>query len=144
MNCSKGVARSEKLYERRKRIKRVYWKNWGRASTLTSVSKIEKIIADWMEQGLGFRWTTMMLNHYRREMWHDIVDRNAVIYTFHRMAPTTIMIKKRIQGSFMHDAWQTTRYRQTKQINIMLGRISIENLHLEFTDNPIIPKPILN
>ena len=81
-------------------------RKWGKSSLLTSGSKEEHIIADWMEQGLGFRWTTMMVNHYRREVGLTIVGRNAVMYAFHRMKPTVTRIKKRSQGNVNHAAWQ--------------------------------------
>lgn len=111
-----------------------------------------KLTHQWFEIGThnctldGARIWCQMHDHdgRMREMVDDIVGRNAVMSALYCIQPTITRIKKRSQGNDIHDAWQTARYRQTKQINIMLGRISLGNLHLEFTNNPIIPNPIPN
>ena len=52
-----------------------------------------------MEQGLGFRMTTMMVNQHRMEENLDTVGRNCVMNTFYRMKPVVTKLKKMPQGN---------------------------------------------
>lgn len=106
-------------------------RNWSRNITISSHPKEEHIIADWMEQDLCFRRTTMVVDHYRREE-----GKNVVMFAFHRMMPTITRIKNQSQRNINYKAWKLTSYRQTLQINIMLGQITLEDLQSHFSNFP--------
>ena len=51
----------------------------GRKTMIDKGTYEEAIIADWMEQGLGFRMTTLMVNQHRHEEGLIPVGRSCVI-----------------------------------------------------------------
>ena len=92
----------------------------------------EGLIADWMEAGLGFRHTTTMVNQHRREEGLRIVGRSCVMSTFDRMNPILTNIAKCCQGNSNNEGWRTARYNQTKQMMVMTGHITKEELEKEY------------
>ena len=88
----------------------------------------EAMIANNMERNMGFRYTTDLVNEYCTEhnLFHVLVS--AVVHKFRTMNPTITKIQKQNQGNKEHKAWIDTRHNQTKQLGIMLGRITKEDL----------------
>ena len=117
-----------KCIQTKKEYKGFANRQWGRHSIIIPGSKEDDIIANWMEQGLVFRWTTMMVNHHRCEEGKTIVGRNAVMFHFRNMNPVITKVQKRSQGNENHERWQLARFNQTKQMNIMLGYIIMRTL----------------
>ena len=112
------------------RSKRKY--NKGRTILILPGSVEEGLIADWMEAGLGFRHTTTMVNQHRREEGLRIVGRSCVMSTFDRMNPILTNIAKCCQGNSNNEGWRTARYNQTKQMMVMTGHITKEELEKEY------------
>ena len=71
----------------------------------------EGIIADWMEDGLGFTFTTRMVNQQRKEEGLYPVGRSAVMNHFDRMQPIITKIQKSCQGNSDNEHWMTARYK---------------------------------
>ena len=59
----------------------------------------ESTIADWMEGGLRFRYTTNMVIEYRKDVGMEIVGRNAVMNHFDRMSTILNKIVKSPQDN---------------------------------------------
>ena len=97
--------------------------NKGRPSVIEQGSHEEQLIADWMEENMGFRTTTILINHYRVEEGKIPVSRSAVMNAFDRMDPKINTIMKVCQGDTNNEAWALARKRQTKQLLIMQGVI---------------------
>ena len=53
---------------------------------------------------------------------------------FDRMAPQVSVISKIPQGNINHDAWRVALWNQMKQMLVMLGEISTEQLKSEYPD----------
>ena len=79
----------------------------------------------------------MMVNHSRRQEGKTIVGRNAVMFVFHRMRPTITRIKNPSQGNVYHAHWNVARWAQTKQINVMIGKITLGDLQTEYINSTI-------
>ena len=90
-----------------------------------------------MEQNLGFRNPTIMVNTHRAEEGKSVVCRSCVMNTFHQMGPVITKIKKRNQGNIYQEKWQLARYNQTKQFMIMLGWLTHDDLKKEYLNAPI-------
>ena len=88
----------------------------------------ECIIADWMEQGLGFRMTTLMVNQHRLEEDLLPVGRNCVMNAFYRMKPLVTKLKKMPQGNINNEEWMLARKNQCRQMMVMLGLIGKKDL----------------
>ena len=97
-------------------------------------SSDEGTVADWMEANIEFRMTTIMVNQHRVEEGRFPVGRNAVMNAFDRMNPILSKIQKRCQGDTNNEAWATAKHRQCKQLLIMRGDISKEELLTEYPD----------
>ena len=52
-----------------------------------------------MEAGLGFRYTTKMVNQHQKDEGKQIVGRSAVMNHFDRMGPLVTTITKCCQGN---------------------------------------------
>ena len=87
-----------------------------------------------MEMNLGFRNTTVIVNTYRVEEGRQPVGRNAIMNAFGRMTPQVSVIAKIPQSNVNHDGWQRARKNQTKQLLVMLGGISVDELKYEYPD----------
>ena len=76
-------------------------------------SKDECLLADWLEDNLGFRRVTELLNEYRVDEARLPVERSAVMNAFNRMSPKIDRIQKTVQGG-TSATWITTRFNQVK------------------------------
>ena len=111
----------------------------GRIPMISEGDVDETIIADWMEQGLGFRHTLAMVNQSRIERGLIHVGISALIYAFRRMKPVISKIRKKGQANVNNLAWAKARKNQCKQYLIMLGRITKETLLKEECTYPLPP-----
>ena len=71
-----------------------YRKNKDCPTLIKPVSIKELMISDWMEQGIGFRNTTMMANKDRLDQEKIHVGRSNVCDVLFRMNPIITKIKK--------------------------------------------------
>ena len=55
----------------------------------------EEMIANWTEEGLGFRLTTMFLNEHLKEEGHEEIGVKSVYNAFNRLNPLITKIKKK-------------------------------------------------
>ena len=99
----------------------------GRKVSILPGSQEETLIANWMEQHCGFRMTTLLVNEHRRECGKDRVSRFAVMSAFHRLQPKIELIEK-IQSGGNNEAWIDASYNITKQMKIMLGELTIDEI----------------
>ena len=95
----------------------------GRHILIQSGSAEEELIARWMESHLGFRMTTMLVNEHRREEGKERVGVSAVMNAFYRLQPKVTIIEK-VQSGGLNKAWMDASYNIAKQMQIMMGRIS--------------------
>ena len=107
--------------------------NRGRPSVIEEGSNDECLIADWMEDNMGFRRTTQFLNEHRTEEGRMPVDRSAVMAAFDRMEPKLDRVQKEVQGG-ASEAWANARRNQMKQLLIMRGVITKDELQQEYKD----------
>ena len=95
----------------------------GRHILIESGSAEEELIARWMESHLGFRMTTMLVNEHRREEGKERVGVSAVMNAFYRLNPKVTIIEK-VQSGGLNQAWMDASYNIAKQMQIMLGLLS--------------------
>ena len=81
------------------------------------------ILADLMENRLGLRYTTQIINCHRYRNGFDAVCRSTVNLAFFRLQPKITRIQKIQQGTKNEGKWKEARQRQTKQWLIMLNQL---------------------
>ena len=81
------------------------------------------ILADSMENRLGIRCTTELINFHHHQNGFDVVCRSTVNLAFLRLQPKITRIQKIQQGMNNEGKWKEARQRQTKQWLIMLNQI---------------------
>ena len=114
-------------------------KNKGRPRIISPGSSDEGIIADWMEDNMGFRNTTVMVNQHRRDEGRGPVGKNAVMNAFDRMDPIPTHTEKMCQGDNKNKNWRLARKNQSKQNLIMRGLITKDQLLTEYDgDTPLV------
>ena len=104
-----------------------YESHAGRKVLIESGSTEEELIARWMEAHLGFRMTTMLVNEHRREEGEERVSVSAVVNAFYWLEPKINIIEK-VQSGGLNAAWLQASYNISKQMQIMLGKISMEEI----------------
>ena len=72
--------------------------NTGRPVVIEQGSKDEALLADWLEDNLGFRRATEFLNEHRVDEGRLPIGRSAVMNAFNRMSPRIDRIQKTVQG----------------------------------------------
>ena len=80
-----------------------------------------------MEQHCGFRMTTYIVNEHRRDEGNEEVSRFAIMAAFYRMQPLVTRIRK-VQSGGYNDNWIEARFNVTKQMNIMLGKLTDDEI----------------
>ena len=95
------------------------------------------LIADWMENNMGYRKTTEFLNQHRTEEGRLPVGRSVVMNCFDRMNPKVTKVTKEVQGGALA-VWAEAKKSQTKQLLVMRGVIEKEELQQEYQQG--IPK----
>jgi hypothetical protein len=109
----------------------------GRPQIIQQGSVEEGIIAEWMEAGLGFRFTTLMVNQHRIDEGNYPIGRNAVMNHFDRMRPKITKIQKCCQANSNNEKWVLARFNQCKQYLIMFGKITLPTLMEEYSHGTI-------
>ena len=84
--------------------KRIFHKQAGAPIILKSGSVEESMIADYLEGGFGYRFTTLMVNTQRVDEGLRVVGRSAVMNAAKRMIPVVTKIEKQSQGNKNHTA----------------------------------------
>ena len=81
------------------------------------------LLADSMENRLGLRYTTKLINFHRHQNGFDTVCSSTVNLDFLRLQPKITRIQKIQKGTKNEGKWKEARQRQTKQWLIMLNRL---------------------
>lgn len=105
--------------------------NVGRPTTIKQNSQEEHILADWMEQGLGLRMITAMINEHRKDENRPPLSPGVVARHSKTMKALITKIQKQPQSNNDNKVWVDARYTQCKQLLIRLGVISRKELEEE-------------
>ena len=79
-----------------------------------------------MENCLGLRYTTLLINCHRHTHGENAVRKATVNLSFRRLQPKITKIDKIQQGTKNEGEWKEARYRQVKQWLIMLNGLTEE------------------
>jgi len=71
--------------------------------------------------------TTYLMNEHRREQGDERVSVSAVMAAFYRLQPKIDIIEKAVSGG-LNDNWIQVSYNISKKMQIMLGRLSDEDV----------------
>lgn len=88
----------------------------------------EELIATWMEDGLGFRLTTMFVNEHRQQEDREEVSVKSIFNAFCQMNPLITRIDKKPQQPENHQIWAEARYNWVTQLLIRTNSIAMDNL----------------
>ena len=80
-----------------------------------------------MEAHCGFRFTMEQVNEHRRQQGLEGVSRYCVMSVFHRLKPKIDILQKIVSGGH-NQACITVRHNVTKQMQVMLGKLTREDL----------------
>ena len=80
------------------------------------------ILADSMENRLGLRYTTLLVNCHRHQNGFDAVCKSTVNLAFLRIQPKITRVQKIQQGTKNEGKCKEARQRQTKEWLIMINR----------------------
>ena len=97
-------------------------RNFNPSYLLSNLDELN-ILADLMENRLGLRYTTKLINCHRYRNDFDAVCRSTVNLSFLRLQPKIKRIQKIQQGKKNEGKWTEARQRKTKQWLIMLNRL---------------------
>ena len=90
---------------------------------LLSNSDELNIFADSMENRLGLRYTTHLINCHHHQNGFDSVCKSTVNLASLRLQPKITIIQKNHQGTNNEGKWKEARQRQTKQWLIVLNQL---------------------
>ena len=76
-----------------------------------------------MENRLGLRYTTLLINFHRHQNGFDAVCKSTVNLAFLILQPKITKIQKIQQGTNNEGKWKEVRRRQTKQWLFMINRL---------------------
>ena len=79
-----------------------------------------------MQNHIGLRYTTLLINCHCQTHGENAVSRSTVNLAFRRLQPKITKIQKIQQGTKNEGKWKEARYRQVKQWLIMLNRLPEE------------------
>ena len=99
----------------------------GRNILILPGSIKEALIANWMEAHCGFRMTTLMANEHRRQQDNIEVSRYAVMAAFYQLNPKVDVLSK-VFSRGNNANWILASYNQCKQMKIMLGELSMDEI----------------
>ena len=80
-----------------------------------------------MEAHVGFRMTTLLVNEHRKEQGEERVSVSAVMSAFYHLQPKITIIEK-VQSGGYNQNWKDASYRVAKQIQIMLGKLTDDEI----------------
>ena len=81
------------------------------------------ILADSMENRIGLRYTTLLINCHHHQNGFDAVCKSTVNIAFLRFQPKITRIQKIQQGTKNEGKWKEARQLQTKKCLMMLNRL---------------------
>ena len=87
-----------------------------------------ELIAKWMEEGLGFRLTTMFLNDHLKQEGKKEVSVKSVYNAFYHMNPLITKIEKKPQRPENQKLWSEARYNWVAQLLVRTRSITTESL----------------
>ena len=93
---------------------------------LLSYSSGTNLLANSMENRIGLRYTTLLVNCHRQTHGDNAVSKSTVNLAFRRLQPKITKIEKIQQGTKNEVKWKETSYRQVKQWLIVLDRLPEE------------------
>ena len=76
-----------------------FHKNKGKEAVILEDSAEETIIADWIEENMGYRNDTMIVSAHRIDEGLGVVGRSAVMNAANRIAPFVTKVQNRNQGN---------------------------------------------
>ena len=97
---------------------------------IESGSTEEELIAKWMESHLGFFITTLLVNKNRREEGKERVSISTIVKVFYPLKLKMNIIKK-IQSDGLNEQWVQASYNVSKQMHIMLVRLSDDEIMID-------------
>ena len=100
-------------------------KKQGRTYLLSSSSKIN-MLANSMQNRLGLRYTTLLINFHCHTHGENAVSMSPVNLAFRGLQPKITKIEKIQQGTKNEGMWKEARYRQVNQWVIILNRLPEE------------------
>ena len=100
-------------------------KNHGRPYLIYSSSEI-KLLVNSMQNRLGLRYTTLLINCNRQTHGENSVSKSTVNLAFMRLQPRITKIQKIQQGTKNEGKWKEARYRKLKQWLIMINIVPEE------------------
>ena len=103
----------------------------------------EQLIANWMEDGLGFRLTTMLLNSHRQQQGLPLVGLKSVYNAIHRMSPRFSRIEKKPQTAENLDLWSEARMNWVSQLLIRSNSITNNDLPNNLQTKPYFDEKAL-
>ena len=108
----------------------------GRPVSIKPDSTEETLISDWMEAHVGFWMATLLVNKHRREQGEVRVSVSAVMSAFYHLQPKITVIEKVQSGGFNQN-WKDASYRVAKQMQIMLGKLSDDEIMTDKAGNAL-------
>ena len=104
----------------------------GRNVLIEQGSFEEELIARWMGAHLGFQMTTLLVNEHKKEEGKEVVGVSAVVNAFFQLKPKIVSIQK-VQSGGLNEDWINASYNVAKQMQIMLGRLSDDEIMTDKT-----------
>ena len=104
----------------------------GRKVLILPGSAEELLMANWMEQHVGFRMTTLLVNEHRKEEGKERVSVSAVMSAFYRLQPKVNVLQK-LQSGGLNQGWIDASYNISKQMLIMLGKLTEDEVMTDKT-----------
>ena len=90
-----------------------------------------ELIVKWMEEGLGFRLTTMFLNEQPRQEGKKEISVKTVYNAFHQMKPLITKVEKKPQQPENLKLWAEARYNWVTQLLIRTRSIPDESVPVD-------------
>ena len=102
-------------------------KNCGCIIILKTGDTEEHLVSNWMQTGAGFHLTTEIVTEHFRSEGKCEVSRYCVMSSFYCMNPQNTTTRKIVSGG-NNDEWINARGNHTKQLMIMLGKLTEEKI----------------
>ena len=103
----------------------------------------EELIATWMEEGLGFQLTTMLLNMHLNEQGLEEIGIKSVYNTFYCLNPVISRTNKKSQMPENLELWADARFNWVTQLLLRTNSIQSEGLPDELKNESFLNKSML-
>ena len=103
----------------------------------------EQLIADWMEDGLGYRLTTMLLNSHRQQQGLPLVGLKSIYNAINRLSPRFSRIDKKPQTAENLDLWSEARMNWVSHLLIRSKSIRNKDLPNNLQTKPYFDEKAL-